>query len=102
MPLVEEAISRMNLGLQEMRVSGMRTVKLIHGYGSTGRGGRIRVGVRGELSAMKKRKLIHDFIPGENFGPFDERSRKMAEKDRTVTKDPDYGRENHGVTIVVI
>ena len=39
MPTVEEAVSRMNLGFQEMRVSGVRLVRLIHGYGSTGRGG---------------------------------------------------------------
>ena len=102
MPIVEEAIRRMSMGIQEMRVSGIRAVKLIHGYGSTGTGGKIRIGIRQELSTMKKRKLIRDFIPGENFGPFDETSRKMTERNRAIARDPDYGRSNHGITIVMI
>lgn len=102
MPLVEDAISRMNTGIQEMRVSRVKAVKLIHGYGSTGRGGRIRLGVRDELAAMKRKRLIKDFIPGEEFGPLDTASRKLAEQDKTVTRDPDYGRMNQGITVVVL
>ncbi len=102
MPLVEEALSRMNMGIQEMRVSRMKAVKLIHGYGSTGRGGKIRVGVRDELADMKRKRLIKDFIPGEDFGPMNAASRKLAEQDKSVTRDPDYGRMNHGITVVVL
>ena len=102
MPVVEEAVRRMSLGIQEMKVSGIKVLKLIHGYGSTGTGGKIRISVRDELENMKKRKLIRDYIPGEDFGPFGERSRRLTESDRTITKDPDYGRGNHGVTIVWI
>ena len=102
MPTVEEAVSRMNIGLQEMRVTRAGTVKLIHGYGSTGRGGRICTGVRNELAAMKRKKLIKNYIPGEDFGPMDAASRKLAEQDRSVTRDPDYGRMNHGITIVIL
>lgn len=102
MPLVEEAISRMNMGLQELRVSQEKLVKLIHGYGSTGTGGKIRTGVRGELAAMKRKKLIRDFIPGEDFGPLDAASRKLAESSTTIPCDPDWGRMNPGITIVVL
>ena len=102
MPLVEEAVSRMNIGIQEMRVSRVKAVKLIHGYGSTGRGGKIRVGVRDELAAMKRKRLIKDFIPGEDFGPMNAASRKLAEQDKAVTRDPDYGRMNQGITVVVL
>ena len=102
MPLVEEAVGRLRMGLQEMRVSRVKAVKLIHGYGSTGRGGKICVGVRGDLAVMKKRKQIKDYIPGEDFGPTDEASRRLAEQDSAVRRDPDYGRINHGITIVVL
>ena len=102
MPLVEEAISRMNMGLQELRVSQEKLVKLIHGYGSTGTGGKIRTGVRGELAAMKRKKLIRDFIPGEDFGPLDAASRKLAESSTTIPRDPDWGQMNPGITIVVL
>ena len=102
MPLVEEALDRMNMGLQEMRVSRVRAVKLIHGYGSTGRGGKIRTAVRQELSDLKRKRLIRDWIPGEDFGPADEASRKLADQDRSITRDPDFGRMNHGITIAVL
>ncbi len=102
MPLVEEALSRMRLGLQEMRYSRVKTVILIHGYGSTGRGGKIRVGVRSELAAMKRRGQIRDFIPGEDFGPLSEATRRLTETDKTVTRDPHYGRMNPGITVVVL
>ena len=102
MPLVEEALDRLRMGLQEMRVSRAGAVKLIHGYGSTGRGGKICPAVRTELASMKRRKLIRDYIPGEDFGPVDDASRKLAERNREVTRDPDYGRINHGITIVVL
>ena len=102
MPLVEEAVSRMNMGLQELRVSGERVVKLIHGYGSSGTGGKIRTGIRNELAGMKRRKLIKGYIPGEDFGPLDAASRKLAESHPAVTRDPDWGRMNHGITMVLL
>ena len=102
MPTVLEALDRMNLGLQEMRAGHVKAVKLIHGYGSTGRGGKIRGGVREELAAMKRRKQIKETIPGEDFDPTDATSRKLAEQYPSVTRDPDYGRMNHGITIVVL
>ena len=102
MPLVEEALSRLNMGLQEMRIGRVKVVKLIHGYGSTGRGGKICPAVRDELAAMKRKKLIKEYIPGEDFGPMDPAARKLAERNSAVTRDTDYGRMNHGITIVVI
>ena len=100
MPVVSDALSRMNIGLQEMRYSRIKIVKLVHGYGSTGQGGKICIGVRDELASMKRKKLIRDYIPGEDFGPFDAASRKLTEQNKSITRDPDYGRMNHGITIV--
>ena len=102
MPVVSDALDRMRMGLQEMRSGRVKVVKLIHGYGSTGRGGKIRISVREELASMKRRRQIRDFIPGENFGPADPASRKLVEEDRNMARDPDYGRMNHGITVVVL
>ena len=102
MPTVEEAIGRLRTGLQEMKVSRIKVVKLIHGYGSTGRGGRIRAGIRSELAEMKRRGLIREFIHGEDFGPTDAASRRLADQEKRITRDPDYGRMNHGITMVVL
>ena len=42
-------------------------MKLIHGYGSTGRGGRICTGVRKELAAMARKRLIREFVTGDDL-----------------------------------
>ena len=102
MPLVEEALNRLRTNLQEMRANRVKAVKLIHGYGSTGRGGKIRTAAREELAAMKRRGYVKDFIPGEDFGPLDAASRKLVEQNSSVSRDPDYGSINQGITIIVL
>ena len=57
---------------------------------------------REDLAGMKRKHLIQDFIPGEDFGPMDPASRRLAERDGKVPRDPDYGRMNHGITLVVL
>ena len=102
MPTVEEALADLRISLQSMRSGGLRIVKLIHGYGSTGRGGKICIGVRNELAAMARKRLIRDYVTGEDFGPYSETSRRIADQYRDITRDPDYGKCNHGITVVVL
>ncbi len=102
MPLVEEAIRNLHISLQEVKAGGYKLARLIHGYGSTGRGGKIRIGVRNELAVMKRRKQIAGFIPGEEFGPCDADSRNLVDMDRSIASDVDYGKCNHGITIVIL
>ncbi len=102
MPTVEEALAELRINLQFMRVQHVKMVKLIHGYGSTGKGGRIRIGVRKELAALKNKRMIRDFVIGEDFGPFNEACREAVAQDQTVRKDIDYGRSNHGITVVML
>lgn len=102
MPTVEEAVGRLRIGLQEMRGRGVCLVRLIHGYGSTGRGGALRMGIRAELARMKKRRLIRDFVAGEDFGPFHEAARALVDRCPALARDPDYGRCNQGITVVAL
>lgn len=102
MPLVEEAINRLNLGLQEMRISGVKLVRLIHGYGSTGRGGKICIEARRELKLMKNKRRIQGYVTGEEFGPYSDESRKLVDQFPEIVRDHDYGRCNHGITIVIL
>ena len=53
MPLVEHALKRMHFQMDTHRKTGVTVIKLIHGYGSSGTGGKIRIAVRKELAAMK-------------------------------------------------
>lgn len=79
-----------------------RCVKLIHGYGSTGKGGAIRSAVRRELNLRAEAGEIRCYICGEDFSPFDESSRWAIARYPYLCRDQDYARINHGITIVVL
>lgn len=101
-PTVEEAITRLKLELATLRHLGVRTIKVIHGYGSSGEGGSIRQACRVHLRGLKLRKSITAFCPGEHFGPFEQDGRDIAKLDSSLRKDPDWARQNDGITVIYI
>lgn len=72
MPASELAVRRTTYAIENGRALGASAVKIIHGYGSSGRGGKIRLEVRAYLERQKQRGKIRDYIPGERFSIFDE------------------------------
>ena len=72
MPTADLAVRRATWAIQNARTTGAGALKLIHGYGSHGVGGRIRVEVRAYLERQRSRGLVRDVIPGERFSIFDE------------------------------
>ena len=60
------ALRRMENELAGARRSGQKLFKFVHGYGSTGTGGKIRGAVR---RALAGRNEIAWVLPGEDFGP---------------------------------
>ena len=89
---------------QELRIAKanrLRTLKIIHGYGSTGVGGVIRTAARRLLAERRARGQIRSFIPGEEFGAFSASARAAVSTVPELKKDIDYGRQNDGITIVL-
>ncbi len=101
-PSTEVALKRLKLELMTLRRIGVKRVKIIHGYGSTGQGGSIRSAVRGELFEQARQAKIKAFCPGEMFGPFDKQGRRLLDLDPAFRHDPDWARSNDGVTMVAI
>ena len=60
MPTVRAALQQLSFELWRGRSLGCAAVKLIHGYGSSGKGGRIRVEARACLARMKERGELRD------------------------------------------
>ena len=77
-------------------------VKLIHGYGSSGAGGRIRVEARRRLDRMKAGGEIWGYIPGESFSIFDSDTLAAFQRCPTLRRDRDLERHNNGVTFVLL
>ncbi|MDO5547143.1 MAG: hypothetical protein Q4F79_01505 [Eubacteriales bacterium] len=101
-PAVAEALDRMRMELRLSKKRGYAAVKLIHGFGSSGTGGKIRVAVRRELAAMCERGAVRMVIPGEKLTIFEEDTRKLLQICPEFRRDRDLERHNNGITVVVI
>ena len=102
MPEVPEALQRMDRELSLARQSKLTLLELIHGYGSTGTGGDIRIAVQKRLVEMVQSAQIRGCIFGENWSKSDETTWKLLQSNNDLKNDPDLGRGNRGITIVII
>ena len=100
-PSVDEALRRLDYELAAAGMLRTKVFKLIHGYGSSGTGGKIRTACRKQLQLYKEQGRIVDFIPGENFTFFDAATRHAFTLCSALRNDRDLERENRGVTFVV-
>ena len=100
MPSLEQARGTMLTELQRARTAGVTGVKLIHGYGSSGVGGRLRIGIGAALMQMKTEKRINRVIFGENWRVSDADTWAVLQKYPAFKADHDLGRGNKGITIV--
>lgn len=102
MPTVEVARARLTNELITARMRGEKAVKIIHGYGSTGKGGAIKADVHKFLAQKQRSGGLRGFVKGEDFSPFSEDSRRLTDILPELKKDRDYSRGNDGITIVLL
>lgn len=102
MPTVEQARLRMEYELQAARKDGYAAVKLIHGYGSSGAGGVLRTELQKELRRNEQSGAIHGFIAGEDWRISDRNTWELLKKFPEWKKDSDLGKNNQGISIVVL
>ena len=102
MPSVEQARARLQTELLSARQSGVRVLKLVHGYGSSGIGGDLRISLQSTLSQMAQKHEIGDRIYGENWRTSDERTWNLLKRMPELKSDSDLGKGNKGMTIVVL
>ena len=101
-PAVDAAIRRLTYELHQSRRMGCAVLKIIHGYGSSGAGGRIRVEARGYLERLRLRQEVRDVIPGEAFSIFHAGTRAAFLQCGELRRDRDLERHNNGVTFIVL
>lgn len=102
MPTASDAVKRVTYTIRNGKSWGCGAIKLIHGYGSSGKGGRIRTEVRRYLDEQKRKGMIRDYIPGEALSIFDEATREAFAVCDELRRDPDLERHNNGVTVVIL
>ena len=102
MPTLDQAKQRLIAELGRARATGAKAVKLIHGYGSSGVGGKLRIGIRQFLASKKRQNAIRLFIAGEDWDIFHADSRQLLEVCPDLSRDRDLGQGNPGITLVLL
>ena len=75
---------------------------MVHGYGSTGEGGDIRIAVQKRLLELTQNGQIRGCIFGENWSKSDDMAWKLLQSQPELKNDSDLGRCNRGITIVLL
>ena len=102
MPLVREALQRLERELAVSRQERITALKVVHGYGSSGAGVEIRIAVQKRLRELADRGEIRGCIFGENWSKSDDEAWKLLQSHPELKSDSDLGRRNRGITVVLL
>ena len=100
LPTLDDARRLVVAEIKLAKREGAKVLKVIHGYGSSGKGGALCVGLRKSFRLRKKEGVIKDFIPGEDFSIFNDTVLTLVEAVPGLRGDPDLNATNEGVTIL--
>ena len=101
-PIVEVAMNRCRKAIDDARRNKISVITLIHGYGSSGKGGVIRSECRQTLEYMKSKGVISDYVAGEDFQKRSGRVRALLQRYPPLAKDRNLNQGNQGITLVIL
>jgi hypothetical protein len=99
-PSVDEARRRLIAEMDAARKSGIRLLKVVHGWGSCGEGGKLAPAIRKSLRLRVKEGRAAIVIPGERFSSDSLEGRALLQRHPAVRRDPDWNRNNPGISVV--
>ena len=102
MPPVREALERFDWEITRARQEGISILKIIHGYGSGGSGGDIRIAVQKRLHDLKECGDISAYIFGEAWSKSDDTSWQLLKAHPELKSDLDLGRGNRGISFAIM
>jgi len=100
MPSAEAAWAHCQGAIDGARVRGIRILKVVHGYGSSGVGGKIRRRVRAGAAKLLEAGKLGGLVFGEDWGPFSATARGWVDAYPALRNDADYGKGNEGITLI--
>ena len=99
-PTVDDARRRLVSEMQSAKARGVRVIKVIHGWGSSGEGGTLGPAIRKSLRLRVKEGKASLVLPGERFSSDSNEGRELVQRHPALRKDRDYNRANPGITLV--
>ena len=99
-PDLDTARHRLLAEMDSARKQGVRVLKIIHGWGSSGAGGTLAVGIRKSLRLRVKEGMAFTVIAGERFSSDTNEGRELVQRHPQLRRDCDFNRANPGITLV--
>ncbi len=97
---VELAIATVEIEIERAKKEGLVAIKVLHGYGSHGKGGVIAIELRKKLAHWKKIGFITNYFGGDKWNLFNKDSQRVLMKDKEIYNDCDIHSSNPGITII--
>jgi DNA-nicking Smr family endonuclease len=101
-PVAEVAIKRLLTEISQAHLEKVQVLTVIHGYGSSGKGGVIREECRKMLDYLKGKREIKEFIAGENFTRKSGKVKQLIQQFPKLERDENLNKGNRGITLVVL
>lgn len=101
-PSTHEAVAKLIHEVAKAKREGQFAIKLIHGYGSSGVGGELRIAIQKRLGEMHDHGEISNCIFGEDWSISDETTWRLTIARPELKRDRDLGKRNMGITIVLL
>jgi len=101
-PSADVAVFNLSVAINDAKLMGEKAIIVVHGYGSHGQGGLIKKMAVEYLSTAVKNREIAFFVPGENWGEFNELKIKACEICPDLIINSQLAGLNSGVTVIVL
>lgn len=100
---VDEALATVETEIQALKINpNIKMLKIIHGYGSKGVGGKIKEALPQVLNKLKTQKKIEWWVNNSNFGVLSNKYKEYSKKYPEIILDNDLKNFNPGITIVFL
>ncbi|MEN8189465.1 MAG: hypothetical protein ABFS19_06425 [Thermodesulfobacteriota bacterium] len=101
-PMVETALKKLTVELASARRENYRVVTLIHGYGSSGKGGVIGRECRKTLDYLCRRGDLNSYIAGEDLSRRSGPVRSLFHRYPQLRNNRYLNQKNRGITVVIL
>ncbi len=101
-PSVEEGLTRLESELLRARQAGVRIVRVIHGWGSGGKGGALRDACRQFLARKAGARQIATYVAGDDYSPASRTARDLMARCPELRNDERTDTRNPGITLVAL
>ena len=100
MPVVQEGLARLEAELLRARHAGVPIVRVIHGWGSSGTGGKLRQACRAYLKQRLEARQIKSYLPGEEYYRSGGAGKSLLSRYPALRSSERKDRRNPGITFV--